>query len=323
MIRAAIVGLGRWGQNLVRSVQGKSPHLRFTHAVVRRPGTGREYAEQHGLELVTDFSRVLADRSVQAVVLTTPHSLHTEQIVAAAAAGKPVFCEKPLALARADAERSIDACRRAGVVLGLGYNKRFWPSMRELGRLVAGGELGEILHMEGHFSNETTARYYTGWRGDEAESPAGGLTATGVHVLDAFVSLAGRAGSVHARLAARPSSADPRDALSAFIEFASGGSGVLCGVRSTPQFWRVHVFGRDGSAEAIEDTELVLRRPDRAAQRIAFEPADALRLELEAFALAVEGGAPYPVTFRQMLDGVEATEGIIRSIREGRLIDLQ
>lgn len=323
MIRAAIVGLGRWGKNLVQSVQGKSGDLQFTHGVVRRPEELREFAAQHRLELVTDFGRMLADRSVDAVVLTTPHSLHTEQIVAAAAAGKAVFCEKPLALEREDAERSIDACRRAGVVLGLGYNKRFWPSMVELARLAASGELGEILHIEGHFSNESTALYYTGWRGDDAESPAGSLTATGVHVLDAFVSLAGRARSVHARLAARPSSADPRDALSVIIEFAGGGSGVLCGVRSTPQLWRVHVFGRDGSAEALEDVDVVLRRHNQEPRRIAFERVDALRLELEAFARAVGGGAPFPVTPQQMLDGVEATEAVVKSIEQKRTIDLQ
>jgi predicted dehydrogenase len=322
MIKAAIVGLGRWGKNLVQSVQSKSPHLQFTHAVVRRPEEAREFAVRHALELMTDYGRVLADRNVQAVVLATPHSLHTEQIVAAAAAGKAVFCEKPLALTRADAERSVEACRRAGVPLGLGYNKRFWPSMRELARIVASGELGEIQHVEGHFSNESTGRFFTGWRGDAAESPAGGLTATGVHVLDSFVSLAGRARSVHARLVTRASNADPRDALSVLIEFANGGSGVLCGVRSTPQFWRVHVFGRNGSAEALEDIDLVVRRPDQAPQRLAFERADALRLELEAFAQAVEGGAPFPVTLQQMLEGVEATEAVVRSIAEKRTIDL-
>src|SRR5690349_13095863 len=203
MIKAAIVGLGRWGRNLVNSVQGKSPHLQFTHVVVRQPDAARDFARQHGLEVSTGFDGMLADKSVQAVVLATPHSLHTEQIVAAASAGKPVFCEKPLALARADAEKAIDACKRAGVPLGLGYNKRFWPSMRELKRIVAGGELGAFLHIEGHFSNETTGRYFTGWRGSDNESPAGGLTATGVHVLDAFIDLAGPVRRLSARIVAR------------------------------------------------------------------------------------------------------------------------
>ncbi len=323
MIRAAIVGLGRWGRNLVQSVHGKSEHLQFTQAVVRRPEEAREFAAKHALGLSTDFAGVLADPDVQAVVLTTPHSLHTEQILAAAQAGKPVFCEKPLALARADAQRSIEACRRAGVQLGLGYNKRFWPSMRELKRIVASGELGEILHLEGHFSNETTGRYYTGWRGEDAESPAGGLTATGVHVLDAFTDLAGPAREVHARLTGRPSAGAPFDSLTVFMEFANRASGVLCGVRSTPQFWRVHVFGSRGSAEALEDTELVVRATDAAPRRMTFERVDALRLELEAFAQAVAAGAPYPIPFEQMLDGVAATEAVIASIAQKRPVLLQ
>jgi predicted dehydrogenase len=318
VIRAAIVGLGRWGRNLVQSVHGRSEHLQFIQAVVRRPEDAREFAAKHALALSTDFTAMVADRDVQAVVLTTPHSLHTEQILAAAQAGKPVFCEKPLALARADAQRSIEACRRAGVQLGLGYNKRFWPSMRELKRIVAGGELGEILHLEGHFSNETTGRYYTGWRGDDAESPAGALTATGVHVLDAFTDLAGPAREVHARLTARPSTGAPLDTLTVFMEFANHASGVLCGVRSTPQFWRVHVFGTRGSAEALEDVELVVRATDAAPRRMIFERVDALRLELEAFAQAVETGAPCPIPFGQMLDGVAATEAVIASIAQGR-----
>lgn len=175
---------------------------------------------------------------------------------------------------------------------------------------MAGGELGEILHLEGHFSNETTGRYYTGWRGEDAESPAGGLTATGVHVLDAFIDLAGPAREVHARLTARPSGA-PIDTLTVYMEFANRASGVLCGVRSTPQFWRVHVFGTRGSAEALEDTELVVRATDAAPRRMTFERVDALRLELDAFAQAVGAGAPGPIPFGQMLDGVAATEAVI------------
>src|SRR5687767_9237872 len=148
MINAAIVGLGRWGRNIVGAVQGKSERLRFSTCVVRRPDEARAFAAQHGLAVSTDLARTLADAGVQAVVLTTPHSLHVEQVIAAAGAGKAVFCEKPLALSRADAERAVDACKRAGVPLGLGHDKRFFPSMRELKKIVADGELGDVLHVE-------------------------------------------------------------------------------------------------------------------------------------------------------------------------------
>ncbi len=132
MIDAAIVGLGRWGRTLVEAVQGKSDRLRFTRAVSRNPEQLRDFAARHRLELVGELAPVLADRSIDAVVLATPHSLHRDQVIAVAKAGKAVFCEKPLTLKKADALRAIEACREAGVVLGIGTDKRFFPSLREL-----------------------------------------------------------------------------------------------------------------------------------------------------------------------------------------------
>src|SRR5262245_43394324 len=151
MINAAVVGLGRWGKSIVEAAQGKSKRLRFIRGVSKEPGLVRDFAARHGFELGTEFADVVADPRVQAVFLATPHSLHVEQIIAVARAGKPVWCEKPLALTRSEAERATKACRDAGVVLGLGNNKRCFPSMRELKRIVAEGTLGEILHVEGHF----------------------------------------------------------------------------------------------------------------------------------------------------------------------------
>lgn len=316
MIDAAIVGLGRWGRNLVNSVQGKSGKLRFVHGVVRRPETARDFAAEKGLALFTDFERMLRDDRVRAVVLATPHSLHTRQIVAAAAAGKAVFCEKPLALNKADAETAVQACKRAGVALGVGHDKRWWGSMRELRRVAVSGELGEILHVEGHFSNESTRKYYSGWRASDEDAPGGGLTATGIHILDAFVAVAGPVKSAHAHVVSHPPAPEPVDTLSVFLEFSNRVSGVLCGVRTTPAFWRVHVFGKDGSVEAIGATDLTVRRTDAEPQHFKFEPVDTLRLELEAFADAVDGGAPYPITPQEMIDGVAALEATIKSIEK-------
>ena len=140
MINAAIVGVGRWGQNLVRSVQGVSTRLRFVRGVARRPDAVREFAVQQGLELSSRLDEALADPRVDAVVLATPHTLHVEQVVAAARAGKPVCCEKPLALDRAGAERAVAACRDAGVVLATGQESATGPpcaSSRKWSRAAA------------------------------------------------------------------------------------------------------------------------------------------------------------------------------------------
>ena len=313
MIKAVIVGLGRWGRTLVTSVLGKSDKLRFTHAVSRDPTRVAEFAAEHGLRVVNSLDAALAKPEIAAVVLATPHSQHLGQILAAAAAGKHVFCEKPLTLTRAEAERAVAACERAGIVLGVGHDKRFFPAMTELARIVASGELGKILHIEGNFSNEVAATQFTAWRDSAEESPAGGLTGTGIHVLDALVRMIGPVRRVHAQLLSHKPTPDPQDTLSVLLEFESGGSGMLAAVRSTPMFWRVHAFGRDGSAEALGRTELVIRRSGQEPEHLRFPNVDSVRSNLDAFADAVTGRAPYPISVREMVDVVAAFEAIATS----------
>ena len=246
MINAAVIGLGRWGKSIVEATQGKSGRLRFIRGVSKEPELVRDFAARHGFELGTEFAEAVADPRVQAVFLATPHSLHVEQITAVARAGKPVWSEKPLALTRREAARAVAVCEAAGVPLGLGNNKRCFASMRELKQLVASGALGEVLHIEGHFTNEHSTRVTGGWRDNRAESPGGGMTGAGLHVLDAFVNLAGPVARVDARLVALKAPPDPRDAIGVLVEHASGATGLMATVRAGPAFWRVHVFGADG-----------------------------------------------------------------------------
>jgi predicted dehydrogenase len=315
MINAAIVGLGRWGQNYVNSVQGVSTRVRFTRAVVRNPEKSREFAQKHSLCLSTDYAELLADPTIGMVVLATPNSQHPDQIVAAAQAGKAVLCEKPLALTRVDAERAVQACKEAGVLLGVGQDKRFWPSMQELKRVVDGGVLGEILHVEGHFSNENANnKLHHGWRENPAESPGGSITATGIHVLDAFINLIGPLRRVSAQHILKRPPPESRDTLSLTFEFANRVSGVLCGVRATPLFWRVHVFGNQGSAESAGANELILRMSGAKVERRTFEPVNGLRANLEAFADAIEGRAEYPISTVQMVDVIAGLEAIVEAV---------
>ena len=319
MIDAAIVGLGRWGQTLVTAVQGNSDRLRFTHAVSRDPGGLLDVAGRHGLQLVRGLEPVLADPALDAVVLATPHSLHCEQIIAIARAGKAVFCEKPLTLTKAEAARAIEACRTAGVVLGTGTDKRFFPSLRELLRLAKGGELGKILHLEAHFSNEV-AGTASEWRYSLEESPAGGMTGTGIHMLDALVALAGPVRRVQALLLSHKPPPDPHDSLSALLEFASGVSATLAMVRSTPAYFRLHAFGREASAEALGRTDLVLRRSGAEPCHLSLQPVDSVRANLEAFAEAVAGVAPYPIPTSEMLDTIAAFEAITEAAKSGECV---
>jgi predicted dehydrogenase len=322
MINAAVIGLGRWGKSLVNAVQGKSARLRFVHGVSKEPDDVRAFAQQHGFRLTTELADAIDNPDVQAIFLATPHSLHVEQVAAVARAGKAVWCEKPLALTRAQAARSVEACRNADVVLGSGNNKRCFASMRELKALVDGGSLGEIMHVEGHFSNDHSTRVSGGWRDDPRESPGYGMTGAGLHLVDALVNMAGTIRRVDAKAFAPKPPPDPRDVVAALVEFASGATGQLATIRATVPFWRVHVFGTRGDAEARDEGELRVGYIGEAPKAHSFAPVDSLRALAESFADAVEGRAPFLISRQQLIDVTAAFEAVITSLDTGAPVDV-
>jgi len=191
-IRAAIVGLGRWGRALVISMQGKSAELCFVRGHTRTRASAQNFCRAHGIPLVDSYEQILADPEIDAVVLATPHSLHESQIVAAAAAGKHIHVEKPITLDRATADRAIAAARNAGVVLAVGYCRRFHPSVVEVRQRLAQGWLGRVVAMVAQHTT-STAQFIApdNWRAAPEEAPGGALTAVGVHALDHMIEFAG------------------------------------------------------------------------------------------------------------------------------------
>ncbi|MEP7030218.1 MAG: Gfo/Idh/MocA family oxidoreductase [Pseudolabrys sp.] len=318
MINAAVIGLGRWGKGMVESVQGKSKRMHFIRGVSLEPELVADFAKAKGFELSSDFNEAINDPRVQAVFLATPHSKHVEQITAAAKAGKPVWCEKPLALTRAEAARAIEATRTAGVPFALGNNKRCFSSMRELKRVVAEGAIGEVLHIEGNFTNEHSTRVTGGWRDDPRESPGGGMTGAGLHVIDAFVNLAGPIDQVTAHVFKQKAPPDPRDAGAALVRFASGATGVLGTVRAGPAYWRIMVFGTKGWAEARDETVLTLAPVGQPPEMKIYPAVDSLGALIESFAETIETGTPFLVPVKDMIDVAAAFEAIIKSMEDGK-----
>ncbi|HEY6704272.1 MAG TPA: Gfo/Idh/MocA family oxidoreductase, partial [Xanthobacteraceae bacterium] len=237
MIRAAIVGLGRWGRSLVASVQGKSAQLRFVRGHTRTRASAEDFCRQHDVPLVDSYKQILADPDVDAVVLATPHSLHASQIIAAAAAGKHIHVEKPIALDRASADRAVEAARKAGVVLAVGYCRRFHPSIVEVRRRLADGRLGAVVSIVAQHTT-STAQFVApdNWRAAPEEAPGGALTAVGVHALDHMIEFAGRVRDVRCvTTRAIPGPSD--DTTTIMLRFHSGATGLIfCSVATSTNF---------------------------------------------------------------------------------------
>jgi predicted dehydrogenase len=324
MVNAAIVGLGWWGKTILGLMRDNSK-LRIVRAV-DVTDAGADVARENKVAFSRTLDEALADPAVQAVILCTPHTLHTDQIVRAAGAKKHVFCEKPLSLSRAAVERAVAACNAAGVALAVGHERRFEPPMLELFRLVESGALGTVLSVEANFSqNLFLTMAPDNWRLSKTEAPAGPLTATGIHMLDLTVGLCGK--PVRARATARTlgSQLVNGDTLSVMLDFESGATGMINAILATPFYGRLAVFGSKGWAEVRDKshpqdpqgwTLLVSHEPSTVAVT-EYGPAFAVRDNLEAFADAAAGRAPYRVPQQQMVWNIAALEAIVTSTASG------
>jgi len=315
----AVVGLGWWGRIIVPLLKD-SAKLRVVCGVDVRP------VELEGIRMLTSFEEALKDPEVQGVVLCTPHTQHADQIVAAANAKKHVFCEKPLSLTRADVLRAVTACSRNEVALAVGHEKRFEPPVQELVRMAKAGELGTLLQIEANFSQDKFLSLTAdNWRMSEKEAPAGPMTATGIHLLDLSVGLLGPAQQVFARVRQLGSRLTNGDTLAILVSFRNGSNALLSAVLATPFDGRFALYGNKGWAEVRDKAHpespqgwtltRTMRGKDKQVQD--YPPANAVLANLEAFADAAAGRAPYPVPQDQMIANVSALEAVFRSVKSG------
>ena len=227
MIKAAMVGLGWWGRTIVESVQGSSDIIQFVAGATRTKSPEvTAFADAQKLKLADSFEALLGDKSIDAIVLATPHSMHSPQVIAAAQAGKHVFCEKPFALHKADADAAVAATKKAGVTLGLGYNRRFHPEMTALRQRIDSGELGVVEHFEATMTfPNALALKADAWRADREETPCGGLTPMGVHAIDGMIDLGGPIEQVYCQSFHRVVPVDSDDTTSMLFRLKNGASG--------------------------------------------------------------------------------------------------
>ena len=338
MINAGIVGLGWWGKTLVEGVSGQSDQIRFVAGATEDESDDtRAFAAQHEFELLADFDSMLANPNVDAVILATPNSMHVDQVVATAAAGKHAFCEKPLALTKAGAERAVEATEKAGVTLGLDYNRRLHPEVTKLRELISSGELGVILHVESTmtFPNALMLKP-DAWRASRDETPCGGLTPLGVHAVDGMIDLCGPIDEVYCQSFRRAIEVDADDTTSILFRMKEGMSGYLGTMTATGGGFNFQVYGSKGFVK-LEGMTHIAGAPseERRTQlfgRCTFKPIkgpaevwEAARLDivketLDNFGAAASGGKPFMIPTDEMIHGASVTEAIVTSAASHQVV---
>jgi predicted dehydrogenase len=336
VINAAIVGLGWWGKTLVESAEG-SDAIRFVAGATRTVTPEVEaFAKKYCLRLLPDYGAVLGDPKIDAVVLATPHSMHGAQVVAAAAAGKHIFCEKPFTLTKREAEEAVAAAQKAKVTLAVGYNRRIHPEMITLRDMIRSGELGTVLHVEATMTFPNALFINPShWRADKSETPLGGLMPMGVHAVDGIIDLCGPIDHVFAQSFRRAAPIDADDTTSILFRMKGGMSGYLGTMTTTGPGFSFQVFGSKGWLRLEGVTHVAGASSEERRTKLfgacKFQPVkgeartwqaatlDISRAALEAFAKAAEGKTAPPIPYDQLIAGVAATEAIVRAAASGKV----
>jgi len=321
MIRIGIIGLGWWGKQIV-SCLADSPRFKVVAGCDTDHNTVAPFAATKGLDLIVDYRDLLKRPDIDAVAVVTPHLLHEEMALAVLASGKRLFCEKPLALTAAGAERILAANAKRGGVLGIGHERRYEPAMEEMRRSFEAGELGRLLHMDANVSHNNFRKMDpASWRRDPRHAPAGAWTALGIHLGDLFVSLAGKPVRVTARTASQIFSPPSEDFVSAEIDFENGARGRITCLSTPPFYGRFTLFGDQGWVEVQEGgnvdkgipSTFVQCRPDGSREMRSYHDANTVRLNFEAWADALEGRAAYRFSPEQLLGNIRILDAVVRS----------
>ncbi len=316
MLQLALIGLGGWGRKLVESVQGVSPDVRFSTAIVRRTDTAAQFAQKHGLKLETDIAGTLRDPAISGFVSSGPAHLHGAHGLQVLEAGKHLLAIKPLTLTASEGRAMLSAAGQRNSILALGYNRCFYPNVIEMRRRIRAGDLGELVHAEGDFCVDRYRAIKPGaWKGDPARQPAGALAD---HMLYLTIDTLGPIAEVHALGFRHHSENELADTTAVMLRTQNRQSALLTAIGVTPDYYRFQIFGTGGWIELRDDAHFAFQPLKGERETLVFPSIDAERAEVEAFAAAIAGKQPFPVPAADAAHSAAVIEAMGRSALESR-----
>lgn len=319
----AFVGLGWWGNQLAEAV-ARAGAGRAVSCFARSEEARDAFASVHGCRTASSLEELIADDSIDALVLATPHSTHLPMIRAAADAGKHVFVEKPLSISYRAAVDAVAAARAAGIVLQVGHNRRRVAATRALRQRLDQGEFGTLHLIEAKMTSPSDIEPRGGWRGDPEECPLGGMTALGVHMVDSIRYLGGEVGEVYCSSRRLLGRGTLDDVTTLSLELTSGVLATLSTSLVLPRQTAISVHGHGGSGwSEMDGAELYLQSVGmEGRQRQEIEPVDAIADQMREFADCIHNGKDPEVTGEIGRDVVAVLEAARISAVERRPVSV-
>jgi predicted dehydrogenase len=323
-VRVACIGMGWWSDVLADAIV-RSGKLRIAACFTRSDEKRQAFAAKYGCRAAPRYEAILEDSSIEAIINTTPNNVHMETTCAAAAARKHVFLDKPIANTVADARALTAACRKAGVVLALGYQRRKESHFRWVRKQIDHGVFGKLVNAEANISRDRLGQFdLNSWRYTAAGMPGGVMLQIGIHYVDVLEYLVGPVKAVNGRFAQLVLPGDNPDVASLVLEHENGALSTLnASYASASEYYLMNVYGKEASA--YYDLHTGMRFLKRGTNRPDLVPCaknDTIVEELEEFAAAVRGDGEPEMNGEKSTASLAVLLAGIKSAREGRRVEV-
>jgi predicted dehydrogenase len=323
-LRVAALGMG-WRSDVLADAMQRSGQFEIAACYTRSDDKRRAFAEKYGCRAASSYEEILKDTSIAAVVNTTPNNMHLETTRRAAEAGKHVFLDKPIANTVREALEIAEVCKKAGVVLALGYQRRREKHFRWVKSEIDAGRFGKLVQAECNISRDRLGQFdLSSWRYTAAGMPGGVMLQIGIHYVDVLEFLMGPVKSVSARLAQLVLPGDNPDVANMILQHENNAlSNLTASYASASEFYMMNIYGKEASAYYDLFSGLRhLKRGEKTARAIPTEANDTIREELDEFAeCARTGGRPETDGFWAARNLAVIKAGA-KSAREGRVVEV-
>jgi predicted dehydrogenase len=323
-LRVACIGMGWWSDVLADAMK-RSNQIEIAACYTRSADKREAFAAKYKCRPVSSYEEVLADPAIKAVINTTPNDVHLETTRAAAAAGKHVFLDKPIANTVTDGRAISEVCRKAGVVLALGYQRRRESHFRWVRRQIDAGVFGKMVNAEANISRDRLGKIdLSSWRYQASGMPGGVMLQIGIHYADVLTYLMGPVKAVRGQFAQLVLPGDNPDVASLILEHENGALSTLnASYASASEYYLMNIYGKDASAYYDMHGGLrMLKRGEDKPSPVTVPKNDTFVEELEEFAAAVRGGPKPEVGGDYATESLAVVRAGILSAREGRKVEV-
>ena len=323
-LRVACIGIGWWSDVLADAIQ-RSGKLEIVSCYTRSEEKRKTFAAKYRCRPAESYEAMLADTGIEAIINTTPNDVHLATTRAAAAAGKHVFLDKPIANSVADGRAITEACRKAGVVLALGYQRRRESHFRWIRQQIDAGVFGKLVNAEANISRDRLGKIdLTSWRYQAAGMPGGVMLQIGIHYIDVLEYLIGPVHAVRGQSAQLVLPGDNPDVASLILEHENGAlSTVNASYASASEYYLMNIYGKDATAYYdLHNGLRILKRGETAPVAVSCEKNDTILEQLEEFAAAVRGQGSHEVGGEYATISLAVVRAGILSAREGRRVEV-